>query len=180
MSLVIVNIVASTRIRGSIDIETLSQRLEHTEYNPEIFPGLVYRQTNHEPTIIMFASGKISSHGARSEEQARQAIATTVRRIEGMGCIIGSADIDEIKMENVVGSANLGCKIDLENVVKCLPTAIYKRRRFPGLIFRPFNNSVICLIFSTGKMVVAGGKSVSQVERVFLDTTNIIKSATEM
>lgn len=44
--------------------------LEKTEYEPEQFPGLVYRPTDHESVLLVFGSGKTVITGAKSIEQA--------------------------------------------------------------------------------------------------------------
>jgi transcription initiation factor TFIID TATA-box-binding protein len=174
LSLRIVNIIASTRVRGSIDIEKLSQEMPNVQYNPELFPGLVYR-VKQRPTIIMFASGKISSHGAKSEKEAKEAIVNTLKQIEELHCIIGSSKMENIRIENVVGLADLGYEIDLEKVAQNLRSAIYEPEQFPGLLYKPSHNSLSCTIFSTGKMMIVGGKSESQIKRTFEQTASLIQ-----
>jgi transcription initiation factor TFIID TATA-box-binding protein len=48
--------------------------LEHTEYEPEQFPGLIYRPTQFEVTLLVFASGKIIIGGTTDREHAKSAI----------------------------------------------------------------------------------------------------------
>jgi len=48
--------------------------LEHTEYEPEQFPGLIYRPTQYEVTLLIFASGKIIIGGTTDREHAKSAI----------------------------------------------------------------------------------------------------------
>ncbi len=143
----IVNVIASTRVKGQIDIEELSQILRKAQYEPCNFPGLVYRRQS-QPTIIMFASGKISSHGAKNEVDAKNAILETVKEINQLGCIIGSYETSDIRIENVVGTADLSCFIDLESVAKSFPKAMYEPEQFPGLMLR-LEDSIVCLLFMT-------------------------------
>lgn len=44
--------------------------LEKTEYEPEQFPGVVYRPDESSSTILVFGSGKVVVTGARSIEEA--------------------------------------------------------------------------------------------------------------
>ena len=53
----IVNIIASGKIQGNFDIEKLSMVLEKVQYEPEQFPGLIYRNDLDNYTIIVFYSG---------------------------------------------------------------------------------------------------------------------------
>ena len=172
----IVNVVASTRIKGLFDIEKLSQKLHHAQYDPEIFSGLVYRQAS-KPTIIMFSSGKISSQGATSEEGAKQAIIDTVNQANTLGAIIGSSEVEKIQIENIVGTASSNEEINLESLAENLQNVIYEPEQFPGLIYRPSKNSPVCLIFSSGKLVIVGGKSTDQISETFRKVLRTIKNA---
>jgi transcription initiation factor TFIID TATA-box-binding protein len=44
--------------------------LERTEYEPEQFPGLVYRPEDGDAVLLVFGSGKVVITGAKSVEQA--------------------------------------------------------------------------------------------------------------
>ena len=63
----IVNVVASTRIKGQIDLEKMVYLMSKVVYEPEIFSGLIYRKIDPKVTLVMFSSGKISSMGSKSE-----------------------------------------------------------------------------------------------------------------
>lgn len=65
-NLTIVNVVASTFVKSTIDIEKLAMIPKQVNYEPEVFPGLIYRRQNPKATVIMFASGKITSVGTKS------------------------------------------------------------------------------------------------------------------
>ncbi len=174
----IVNVIASTKARGLIDIEELSQRLTNAQYNPEMFPGLVYRRLN-KPTIIMFASGKITSHGAKSESKAKRAILEVLAEIQKYNCIIGKSEIDPISIENVVGSGSVSHNLDLINVNRIFLNSSFNPSRFPGLVWRPSVNSMVCLIFSTGKIVIAGSKSEIAIKRTFRRVKKALKKGFE-
>jgi len=64
-----------------------------------------------------------------------------------------------ISIENVVASASVDQKIDLNDVTKKFPETEYHPEQFPGLVFRLENPRTATLIFRTGKMVCTGGKS---------------------
>ena len=64
-----------------------------------------------------------------------------------------------ISIENVVASASVDQKIDLNDVTKKFPETEYHPEQFPGLVFRLDNPRTATLIFRTGKMVCTGGKS---------------------
>ena len=66
-----------------------------------------------------------------------------------------------INVENVVASATLDQKIDLQTILKVFPDA-YRPERFPGLVFKLKRPKTATLIFRTGKMICTGAKSEQQ------------------
>ena len=62
------NIVASASLGGMIDLEKAAYTLEKTMYEPEQFPGLIYRMDDPKVVILLFASGKLVCTGAKQEE----------------------------------------------------------------------------------------------------------------
>ncbi|RLG06503.1 MAG: hypothetical protein DRN65_05185, partial [Thaumarchaeota archaeon] len=68
------NIVASIDLHAKIDLEAAAQKLENTMYEPEQFPGLIYRMQEPKVVILMFASGKLVCTGAKSEREVYEAV----------------------------------------------------------------------------------------------------------
>ena len=68
------NIVASGILGGLVDLEKAAYTLEHTMYEPEQFPGLIYRMVEPKVVILLFASGKLVCTGAKKEEDVYVAV----------------------------------------------------------------------------------------------------------
>ncbi|MBD3155302.1 MAG: TATA-box-binding protein, partial [Candidatus Aenigmarchaeota archaeon] len=68
------NIVASVALGIRIPLESLVHHLEGTEYEPEQFPGLVYRMKDPKVAFLLFSSGKIVCTGARKVEDVEFAV----------------------------------------------------------------------------------------------------------
>ena len=64
-----------------------------------------------------------------------------------------------ISIENVVSSATVDQKMDLNNITKKFPDVEYHPDQFPGLVFRLKSPKTATLIFTSGKMVCTGAKS---------------------
>ena len=64
-----------------------------------------------------------------------------------------------ISIENVVASATVDQKMDLNDITKKFPDVEYHPDQFPGLVFRLKSPKTATLIFSSGKMVCTGAKS---------------------
>jgi transcription initiation factor TFIID TATA-box-binding protein len=67
-----------------------------------------------------------------------------------------------ISVENVVASASVDQKIDLNEITRKFPDTEYHPEQFPGLVFRLKSPKTATLIFSSGKMVCTGAKSEEQ------------------
>jgi transcription initiation factor TFIID TATA-box-binding protein len=69
------NIVASASLGGLIDLEKAAYSLGKTMYEPEQFPGLIYRMAEPKVVILLFASGKLVCTGAKREQDVYDAVA---------------------------------------------------------------------------------------------------------
>jgi transcription initiation factor TFIID TATA-box-binding protein len=77
-----------------------------------------------------------------------------------------------ITIQNVVASATLNQRVDLNAVVKGYPGVEYYPKQFPGLVFRLKRPKTATLIFNSGKMVCTGAKSEKEARRAVM---NVIK-----
>jgi transcription initiation factor TFIID TATA-box-binding protein len=68
------NIVASASLGGMIDLEKAPYTLGKTMYEPEQFPGLIYRMDEPKVVILLFASGKLVCTGAKKEQDVYDAV----------------------------------------------------------------------------------------------------------
>jgi transcription initiation factor TFIID TATA-box-binding protein len=80
-----------------------------------------------------------------------------------------------ISIENVVASATLNQKVDLNAVVKGYPGVEYRPEQFPGLVFRLKRPKTATLIFSSGKMVCTGAKSEKESRRAVMKVVKELK-----
>lgn len=63
------NIVASGAVNLTLNLNTLALELENTEYEPEQFPGLVYKLDNPTATFLLFSNGKLVCTGTKNKAQ---------------------------------------------------------------------------------------------------------------
>jgi len=63
------NIVASGAISLDLNLNTLALELENTEYEPEQFPGLVYKLDEPTATFLLFSNGKLVCTGTKNRSQ---------------------------------------------------------------------------------------------------------------
>ncbi len=75
------NIVASAKLDRELNLNNIAFTLENTEYEPEQFPGLVYRMDDPRVTFLLFGSGKIICTGGRSVADVKRAVAKADKRL---------------------------------------------------------------------------------------------------
>lgn len=78
------NMVASGAIGMDLNLNSLAMELENTEYEPEQFPGLVYKLEGTRATFLLFSNGKIVCTGTRSEPKLREAVSKLVKNLSSL------------------------------------------------------------------------------------------------
>jgi transcription initiation factor TFIID TATA-box-binding protein len=150
------NVVASATLDQKIDLLAIMKVFRNVEYRPKQFPGLVFRLKRPKTATLIFGSGTMVCTGAKSEKQARSAVKKVVRELKTNGIIILGKP--KIVIQNIVASANLHGKIDLETAADIMDNVMYEPEQFPGLIFRMGDPKVVMLLFASGKLVCTGAK----------------------
>lgn len=150
------NVVASASIDQRIDLNVIKRTFDNVEYNPKQFPGLVFRLRRPKTATLIFTSGKMVCTGAKSEKDARKAVRKVVKILKKNGIIILGKP--EIQIQNIVASADLRGRIDLEKVVYNLKHVIYEPEQFPGLIYSMEDPKVVILLFASGRLVCTGAR----------------------
>lgn len=157
------NVVASASIDQKVDLIEISEKFPDTEYNPEQFPGLVFRIKNPKTATLIFRTGKMVCTGAKSEEMAKKAVKTIVQKLRKGGIKIKKDAV--VTIQNIVAAVNLGGKIHLEIAARKLPRSMYEPEQFPGLIHRMLDPKTVILLFASGKLVCTGAKNEADVYR---------------
>jgi transcription initiation factor TFIID TATA-box-binding protein len=76
------NIVASVGLGGYVDLEKVTYSLKRTMYEPEQFPGLIYRMDDPKVVILIFTSGKLVCTGAKKETEVHRAVTKLQETLE--------------------------------------------------------------------------------------------------
>jgi len=61
------NIVVSADLHATIDLYTLSKNVKEVDYEPEQFPGAIFRIKEPKAVIILFKNGKLICTGSSTE-----------------------------------------------------------------------------------------------------------------
>ena len=152
------NVVASSRIDRELDLQRVATDLDGAEYDPDQFPGLLYRTAEPKATSLLFRSGKIITTGASSIENVRAAIDRVLTELDVLG--IPVPEEPPITIQNIVTSADLGQPLNLNAMAigLGLEHVEYEPEQFPGLVYRLDEPSVVVLLFGSGKIVMTGAE----------------------
>jgi transcription initiation factor TFIID TATA-box-binding protein len=76
------NIVASAELGGEIDLESVVYKMKKVMYEPEQFPGAVYRMDEPKVVFLIFSAGKLVCVGAKKEQDVYSAVDNIQRVLE--------------------------------------------------------------------------------------------------
>lgn len=85
--IIIQNIVASGNLESTLNLEAVALELEDTEYEPEQFPGLVYRLSDPKVVLLLFGSGKVVCTGAKTRDDAKLGVERAYDRLSELDLI---------------------------------------------------------------------------------------------
>lgn len=169
------NLVAtvSFQITETLDLP-LIHRVNGGKYQPEKFPGLILKFEDPKATILLFSTGKSVVTGLKKEADVRIAVNNLIEKLK-------TADIElaepEIKVQNIVANGELKEPLDLNLATVKLEGTMYDPAVFPGLIYRITEPKVVFLLFSTGRFVCTGGKSLEMVDQGIEHLYEVVKNA---
>jgi transcription initiation factor TFIID TATA-box-binding protein len=88
-TIVIQNIVASADLGSELNLNAIAVGLglENIEYEPEQFPGLVYRLDDPKVVVLLFGSGKLVVTGGKQPDDARKAVERIVEELSSLGLL---------------------------------------------------------------------------------------------
>jgi len=137
-------------------------KARNAEYNPKRFAAVIMRIREPKTTALIFSTGKIVVTGAKSEDLAKHAARKYARIIQKLGY---EAKFKDFKIQNIVASADVRFPIRLETLsIQHRMFCSYEPELFPGLIYRMLEPKVVLLIFVSGKLVLTGAKTVTNIQ----------------
>ena len=152
------NIVATVTLNHPFNLEFLSQNIQNVQIHPKVH-WLKYRIPQNNSYIAFYKSGKFLVT-ARSLKQLNENARTILEMLEKIGIKTEGWFID---VHNIVAIDKIDLKTTIENLVSNmdLQKASFEPEQFPALIYKDWGVSI--LLFSTGKIIITGGKNIDQV-----------------
>ena len=171
------NVVASSSVNLTIDLNEITEKFSHVEYHPEQFPGLVLRVKEPKSAVLVFSSGNLVCTGTKSIAQVKQVIEQVIKILKKINITI--TDKPKITVQNIVASGSIDMMLNLNYLSLELENTEYEPEQFPGLVYKLEDPPATFLLFSNGKLVCTGTKNNKQLKesmRQLVKTLKEIKS----
>jgi transcription initiation factor TFIID TATA-box-binding protein len=152
------NVVATSVIGAELNLRAITLALDGAEYEPEQFPGIVYRIKDPKTATLIFRSGRIVCTGAKSVADVKKAIKNVVERLTEAGFDVNKNP--EVVVQNIVATTDLKKVLNLNTIAISLglENVEYEPEQFPGLVYRIDDPKIVALLFGSGKIVCTGAK----------------------
>ena len=164
-SLKIENIVSSGSVAHAIDLEFISATIKDCTFSRRKFPGAVYHMQDPKSAALIFESGRVVITGLHRPEDTPAALQNILNNLKKAG--ITCLDKPEVAITNIVCSCDLGYPLNLGRIMVALmdhERVEYEPEVFPGLVCRISDPKIVFLLFSSGKIIITGGKNMEHVK----------------
>jgi len=81
------NIVASANLKSELNLNQIAFEMEGTEYEPEQFPGLVYRLDGPNTVFLLFSTGKVICTGGKSPDDVHNSVIKLKENLNNIGAL---------------------------------------------------------------------------------------------
>lgn len=156
------NVIATADLKQPVDATKFINYRWGT-YDSEYYGGRCgyIKDSQMRGRVTVFLTGKLISTGCKSirEAVAQLEYVAELLAVEGF---VRRTKINPL-IRNIVATDSVNSMLDLSKMATELKDLIYEPEQFPGIISR-VNDGPTCLIFSTGRMVLVGAKSLKELK----------------
>ncbi len=156
------NVVISADIYARLNLEFLVRKLDDISYDPETFPGAIFKIKKLNASFLLFDTGRVICTGTRSFKAAKEAITELTKRLRKLKISITKKPT--MRVTNMVASGAVGGVLNLNRLVFKLDNTEYEPEQFPGLVYHMPKSHITYLLFSTGKIVITGARTEKEVK----------------
>jgi len=102
--------------------------------------------------------------GITCTDDFQKGLDSLIRQVNDLG--IGTYATPDVSIKNMVCSYDTGLFINLNRLIVTFnhEKIEYEPEQFPGLVYRIADPKIVALIFSSGKVILTGGKSIDDVK----------------
>jgi transcription initiation factor TFIID TATA-box-binding protein len=167
VDLKIENVIAATELNNELDLLKIAETIKDVEYDPDHFPGLIYKLKSPKTVTLMFSKGYTVCTGAKSIQNAKAALMIIYKKLIDQN-LIDLEKVPTIFIQNIIVSYKYKKPLDLASLRDKLPIddVEYNPKKFPGLIYNDKTTDISALIFKTGVVVGYGSPHLVDIDDV--------------
>ncbi len=152
------NTVCTGDLKQEISIDSFN-KYKHLSSNLDLYRCGYVKDDSMVGRVTVFRSGKLISVGTKSPQQAEKELKKASKILQSYK--LSKPMKIKSQVRNIVGRFDLGVKLHIEKLARTIPRCMYEPEQFPGLIY-PIQGSCTALLFASGKGVIAGAKSIEE------------------
>ena len=169
--LLVQNVVCTFHFAASLCLRRLTLMLPFVEFNAKRFAAAVMRLAHPRATCLVFSSGKAVCTGTQTAATGRVAAMSFVSLLRRCGLDVHMRDFC---VQNIVCTTECPFRVNLTRLAQEADgLCSYEPDLFPGLMYRidaestvdDSHNTIVFIVFQSGKCVVTGGRTTEQAER---------------
>ena len=166
----IVNVVCTADLKQQVDIASFNE-YEHLHSDLALYRCGYVKDDAMVGRVTVFGNGKLISVGTKSPQNASDELKKACKILKKYKLIKSFKVIPNVR--NIVANCNFGKPLHIEKLAYTIPGCIYEPEQFPGLIYN-MQNSVVCLVFASGKVVIVGSKTIEELNTAYFDLEKLI------
>ncbi len=161
------NVIASMDFEMDIDLAKIANAIKDTEYDPDHFPGLIYKLKSPKTITLIFSKGYTVCTGAKSIQNAKAVLTIIFKKLTDLK-LITVDKIPVISIQNLIVSYKYKTPLNLLSVSDKLPggNTEYNPGKFPGVVYKDKNKDISVLIFPSGTIVGYGSPHYNDLENI--------------
>ena len=167
----VVNVVSTADLWQDVDLKSLNNQ-SWGLYDLDIYPAGYVKDGDIQGRVTVFHTGKLISVGAKSVRASFYNLAHAKKLLISAG--MASEVPLKPRVRNMVAILRLGHRLDLSSLAMRVWNIIYDPNRLSGAMLKSRGESTTLLLFSTGKVIVAGVKSVAELERAVREVKKLV------
>jgi transcription initiation factor TFIID TATA-box-binding protein len=170
VDLKIENVIAATELQTNLDLQKIADVVESAEYDPDKFPGLIYKLRSPKTITLIFSRGHCVCSGATSISNAKAALTIIYKKLRDLD-ILSTQTAPKITIQDIIISYKYNKPLALEIISKKMPAdnIEYKPNEFPGLVYHDKTTDIKVLLFKSGTIVGYGAPFLVNFEELLAD-----------
>jgi transcription initiation factor TFIID TATA-box-binding protein len=170
------NVIATLDFNSNLDLKNIADSIETAEYNPDQFPGLIYKLRSPKTITLMFSRGHCVCSGATSISNAKAALTIIYKKLKDLN-LTSIETIPEITIKDIVVSSRYEKRLELKTISEYLPAmhTTYNPTEFPGIVYHDKPTDIRVLIFNSGTVVGYGNPHLANIQDILAELEKFFK-----